>query len=595
MKAARPSSSRSTPPTVAELLHLYLAHRPPWTGTGPAPLIVDTARKQLDRHDVTRMLSRLADKAGAKLLLVGDDAQLGAADVGGAFRLIANDTNAAELGDVWRFTNQWEREASLQLRNGQRDVIDLYDEHNRLSHGSLEDMETAAYRAWQADTAAGQTSLLIAADNATVARLNGRARLDRVATGEVEPDGIVLHDGTRAGLGDHIVTRLNNRRLRIGRRGFVQNGNRWTVIRRWDDGSLTVQNDDLQTVTLPSAYVRESVELAYATTAHRAQGATVDTAHLLVTDKLTRALMYVGMTRGRHSNRAYIATHTTTAEMHEPQFPQTMQDVLEAVLDQDGIDRSAHETMRTELDNATRLDRLIPIHEHLCQLDARERYRPAITNSGLDPVDQAALQSSPAFGPLIAALRRAELLGLDVPTILHRAVTQSSLTTANDIASVLHARVERIIARAERRTRSTAPALIAALLTPAVHVSNPTYKAALQEIESQIAQRADWLIEQAASANESWYRQLTDSVPEQTELRHQLIRDIAAYRERYQVHAPDPLGPAPLTAHGQQRNHSHLKRRLQEISGGVPVAPATPDPASTTRSTTSKAMPTIDH
>ncbi|WP_432887800.1 MobF family relaxase [Kribbella sp. CA-245084] len=571
--------------TIAELARAY-ADRDRWHFRENQLVIVDEASMAGTMELAT--LAREADKAGAKLLLVGDDAQLGAADVGGAFRLIARDTNAAELSDVWRFSNQWEREASLELREGHPRVIDLYDDHDRLSHGSLEDTEDAAYLAWQRDTNAGKSSLLIAADNATVARLNARARLDRVTTGEVEPDGILLHDGTQVGLGDHIVTRLNNRRLRIGRRGFVQNGNRWTVIHRWDDGSLTVQNDDLQTVTLPRAYVRESVELAYATTAHRAQGATVDTAHLLITDKLTRALMYVGMTRGRHSNCAYVATHTTTAEMHEPKFPQTMQDILEAVLEQDGIERSAHETMRTELDNATRLDRLIPIHEHLCQLDARERYRPAITNSGLDPIDQAALQSSPAFGPLITALRRAEHLGLDVPTTLHQIVNQSSLTNANDLASVLHARVERLITRTERRTRPTAPTLIAGLVTPAIHVSNPTFKAALREIESQIAQRAGWLLEHAASANESWYRLLPESAPETSELRSHLIRDIAAYRELYRISDTDPLGRAQGTTHAQQRQRGRLSGLLQQVlNDGLSKDPtADANPSTSPRSST---------
>jgi conjugative relaxase-like TrwC/TraI family protein len=563
---------------IAALARAY-ADRDRWNFRENQLVIVDEASMAGTMELAT--LARDTDKAGAKLLLVGDDAQLGAADVGGAFRLVARDTNATELSDVWRFSNQWEREASLELRKGHPQVIDLYDDHDRLSHGSLEDMEDAAYLAWRHDSRAGKTSLLIAADNATVARLNTRARVDRVTTGEVEPDGILLHDGTHVGLGDHVVTRLNNRRLRIGQRGFVQNGNRWTVIHRWDDGSLTVQNDDLQTVTLPSAYVRESVELAYATTAHRAQGATVDTAHLLVTDKLTRALMYVGMTRGRHTNRAYVTTHTTTAEMHEPQFPQTMQDVLEAVLEQDGIERSAHETMRTQLDNATRLDRLVPIHEHLCQLDARERYRPAITNSGLDPIDQAALQSSPAFGPLITALREAEHLGFDVRTTLHQIVNQSSLTNANDIAAVLHARVERLITRAERRTRGAAPALIAGLVTPSGHVCNPTYKSALQEIESQITQRAEWLVHQAASANEPWYRYVTDSLPAPTELRRQLLTELASYRELNRVDGRAPLGSPPPVGHAQLRHHVRLMRRLQEVLDDRASIPVTPDAVST--------------
>jgi conjugative relaxase-like TrwC/TraI family protein len=536
-------------------------------------IIVDEASMASTMELAT--LAREAHGSGAKLLLVGDDAQLGAADTGGAFRLIAHDTNAAELSDVWRFSNSWEREASLALRSGHPEVIDAYDQHGRLAHGSLEDMENGAYVAWLADTSAGRTSMLIAADNATVGRLNARARLDRVTTGEVEPDGIPLHDGTRVGVGDRIVTRLNNRRLRLGRNGFVQNGNRWIVIRRWDDGSLTVQDDDLQTVTLPSAYVRESVELAYATTAHRAQGATVDTAHLLVTDKLTRALMYVGMTRGRDDNRAYIATHTTTAEMHEPQFPQTMRDVLDAILENDGIERSAHEIMRKELDAATRLDRLVPIHEHLCQLEARERYGPAITNSGLDPVDQAALQSSPAFGPLVAALRHAEHLGLDVPTTIREAVTQSSLSNADDPAAVLHARIERLITRAELRTR-TPTALIAGLVTPATHVTNPIYKAALIELESQISQRTNWLAERAASENEKWYAAFTSSTTPPVARQRHVVREIAAYRERWGVHGSEPLETLTPSSHAQRRQQRNIRSVLDALAGPKASRPRTP-------------------
>jgi ATP-dependent exoDNAse (exonuclease V) alpha subunit len=197
-------------------------------------------------------LARAANTAGAKLLLVGDDAQPSAADTGGAFRLIARDTEAAELTDVWRFTSPWERDASLALRRGDLTAMDAYGNHDRLTAGSSEEMEDAACKAWLADTNNGRTSLLITADNATVARLNPRARLDRIITGDVEPDGIELHNGNHVGLGDHIVTRLNNRRLHYGHRQFVKNSDHWTVIHRWPDGSLTVQNHSRDTVTCPA-------------------------------------------------------------------------------------------------------------------------------------------------------------------------------------------------------------------------------------------------------------------------------------------------------------------------------------------------------
>ncbi|MFC9689054.1 MobF family relaxase [Kribbella sp. NPDC056951] len=513
-------------------------------------------------------LARATNTAGAKLLLVGDDAQLSAADTGGAFRLIAKDSNAAQLSDVWRFTSPWERDASLSLRAGHLSVIDTYEDHNRLTAGSSDEMEDAAYKAWLADTTAGKTSLLIAADNTTVARLNSRARLDRITTGEVEPDGIELHDGTHVGLGDHIVARLNNRRLRYGKASFVKNGDHWTVIHRWPDGSLTVENTNAETVTLPSSYVQESVELAYATTAHRAQGATVDTAHIVVTDKLTRALLYVGMTRGRHSNRAYIATRETSTDLHEPQFEQTMQDVLEAVLSEPGVELSAHEVMRHELDSATRLDRLIPIHEHLCQLDARTRYQPAIAQSDLDPTDQAALQASPTYGPLITQLRRAEAIGLDVPGLVRQAVAQSSLANANDLAAVLHTRIERLVTRTQRRT-GRHPNLIADILQPAEGVTDPTVIGPLRELEAQIAHRIDWLAESADRDRPDWYgilMQITADVPT---TRPSLLRSVVAYRDLYRIAGLSLLGEPPPPSASVQAG------RYRRIAGVLPPAART--------------------
>ena len=64
-------------------------------------------------------------------------------------------------------------------------------------------------------------------------------------------------------------------------------------------------------VRLPAAYVERDVELAYAVTAHRAQGMTVDTAHILVTDDTTREALYVAASRGRNANHLYEVTDMT--------------------------------------------------------------------------------------------------------------------------------------------------------------------------------------------------------------------------------------------------------------------------------------------
>jgi ATP-dependent exoDNAse (exonuclease V) alpha subunit len=133
--------------------------------------------------------------------------------------------------------------------------------------------------------AAGRSSILIAETSDSVTALNQRARADRILAGQVAVEGVSLHDGTVAGRGDTIVTRENNRHLTTGK-GWVKNGDTWTVIDSHDDGSLTVQRRGARgrrgRVALPADYVAEHVELGYAITAHRAQGATVNTAHLVV-------------------------------------------------------------------------------------------------------------------------------------------------------------------------------------------------------------------------------------------------------------------------------------------------------------------------
>ena len=115
---------------------------------------------------------------------------------------------------------------------------------------------------------------MIAGDLGTVSELNARARADRIAAGAVTEDGLTVAGGGTAGVGDLVVTRQNDRRLATGRR-WVRNGDRWTVTATEHDGSMTVQRaNGGGMVVLPAAYVAEHVELAYASTAHRAQGRT---------------------------------------------------------------------------------------------------------------------------------------------------------------------------------------------------------------------------------------------------------------------------------------------------------------------------------
>ncbi|HEY5430008.1 MAG TPA: hypothetical protein VIK04_12900 [Solirubrobacteraceae bacterium] len=129
------------------------------------------------------------------------------------------------------------------------------------------------------------------------------------------------------------------------------NGERWIVTAAHDDGSITACcGGGGGQVVLPAAYVAEHVELAYAATAHRAQGRTVDTAHALVSSNRTREVLYVAATRGRQSNRLYVdtASDPDAATGHRDLTEkQTMRQVLVGILAREGADRSTHETIPT--------------------------------------------------------------------------------------------------------------------------------------------------------------------------------------------------------------------------------------------------------
>ena len=129
-----------------------------------------------------------------------------------------------------------------------------------------------------------------------------------------DPDqAVVLRDGNRASVGDWVVTRTNQRSLTWNRgRDWVKNGDTWTITDRHPDGAVTVTHHEHRgTVRLPAGYVADSLELAYASTAHRTQGTTVDTAHTLVTPEMTREALYVASTRGRTSTHWYATTGLT--------------------------------------------------------------------------------------------------------------------------------------------------------------------------------------------------------------------------------------------------------------------------------------------
>lgn len=309
-------------------------------------------------------LASATTSSGAKVLLVGDHAQLSSVEAGGAFGMLVRDRGdlVPQLSEVRRFTNDWEKAASLGLRAGRPESLDAYEANGRVVGGDGDALLDGIYQAWKSDVDAGKTSLMIAADTATVVELNRRARADRVTAGVVTEAGVKVADGQTAGVGDLVITRQNDRRVSAGRR-WVKNGDRWVVTGTHDDGRITARRaDGSGEVVLSAAYVSEHLELAYATTTYQAQGRTIDTAHAFVSPTASREVLYVSTTRGRESNQLYVDTHfdpdPTTG--HDGLTPaQNSRCVLETVLANEGAGISAHETIRrlhNSADERSRVD-----------------------------------------------------------------------------------------------------------------------------------------------------------------------------------------------------------------------------------------------
>ncbi|GAB3033973.1 hypothetical protein GCM10027052_09360 [Parafrigoribacterium mesophilum] len=500
-----------------------------------------------------KITSHVAE-AGAKVLLVGDWAQLDAVDAGGSFGMLVRDRNDAPgLIDVHRFRNDWEKDASLRLRIGDTDVIDTYIDQDRIRDGETDAMLDAAYNAWRADLAAGKSSVMIAENHETVKALNTRARLDLMVAGQVSLDrAIRLHDGTEAAKGDVVITRRNNREL-TARRGWVKNGDRWVVVSINDDGAMTVRREGRRaggSIVLPAGYVAKDVELAYATTTYRAQGVTVDTAHAIVhAASMTREALYVAMTRGRDSNVAYVATDNAALEGHQqrPQDDATAQSILFGVLHHTAAEPSAHEMIAAEQDTWTGIGQLAAEYETIAAAAQHDRWAALVEKCGFTREQSDAVITSEAFGPLTAELRRAEANHYDVNALLPRLTRARGFADAKDIAAVLR---DRLIKATTRRTGSTrsrqAPRLIVGLIPEATGPMTDEMHEALNERRSLIEKRAKTLTDAAIRDQTSW---ATAAGPRPAEAKARMVwernlRVVAAFRDRYQIAARDPLGRA---------------------------------------------------
>ena len=262
-------------------------------------LVVDEAG-MVGTRDIAKLVE-LARTTGAKLILVGDPRQLPEIAVGGAYGALATRLGAIELNENRRQRDAWERTALDDLRRGDAAAaLTAYDAHGRIHlDPTIAQTRARVIERWSQARASGIDAVMLAASRRDVDALNFLARIDKRQSHALGAD-VMVTEGRSFAVGDEVVCLRNSRRI------GVLNGTRGTVL-GWNGRLLTIDTRD-GLVDLPRKYIEAGhLDHGYATTIHKAQGATYEQAFVLATDALTRESGYVAMSRARGGAELFVA------------------------------------------------------------------------------------------------------------------------------------------------------------------------------------------------------------------------------------------------------------------------------------------------
>jgi ATP-dependent exoDNAse (exonuclease V) alpha subunit len=264
----------------------------------------------------TRKLARLlahAETAQAKVVLIGDHRQLPEIEAGGAFAGLARRLDPVTLRQNRRQVEAWERAALAHLRHGDvRAALAAYQAHGRIHAArSSGDVREQLVDDWWAARQDGGRQLMVATRHSGVDDLNRRARTRLVAAGVVDSDQMRIGNRYFA-IGDEILALRNDYRL------GVLNGTRAEITALdWKTGDITARSDTGTEIVLPYAYIEAGhLTHGYATTIHKAQGATLSQAFVLADETVTRQRGYSALSRGTDRNDLYAVAADPDEELH---------------------------------------------------------------------------------------------------------------------------------------------------------------------------------------------------------------------------------------------------------------------------------------
>jgi conjugative relaxase-like TrwC/TraI family protein len=510
-------------------------------------LVVDEAGMAGSRK-LTRLLEH-ADQAHAKVVLVGDDRQLAAIDAGGGFRALRLRLGASELTENRRQHQAWEREALDLVRSGLvEEAVATYQAHDRVVAADSKPAATLAllqdwWAAWQqADRDPAQEVVVLAARRAEVDRLNTACQELLAARGRLVGERLQVEDRQLA-VGDRVVCGHNA----IAELG-VANGSRGTITALDPQArALTIRLDNAvgQEVTLPRSYLdgrgrserNRRVDLAYATTGHRAQGLTRGRALVRLTGTEDVNWLYVQLSRARQDTRLYAVVGPEPQGAGELDLPDREQPDAYLQLAQ-ALSRAGGQTLAIDIPSSPDLQRLSTAELRAerdrlrRQLDQapRDRARELVrATTHRQQAEQALAAHQPSTGRqptgMLRWLRRGE----------EPAHMPGGLAVATQQVNRAHDRERELRQHQQRRD---------GWLEANAHLG-PQYRQVVRTLAWQ--RRATGLAVEAARPG--YVLEALEPVPESTRGRRawrQAAAEIEQYRRAYQITDSDrALGPEP--------------------------------------------------
>ena len=476
-------------------------------------VIIDES-SQLSTADLAAIQHAVRGR-GAHLTMTGDTGQQGTPAAGGALRMLAAEHGFWQVADVRRFRYQWERDASLRLRQGDSSVFRDYAERGRVWDGTREEMYNTAVHHWFGDFLSDRDVLLMATSNGEAAALARQARAKLIEYEKVQDRADVLlgMDENEASVGDQVMARENwaidtggGRPLRnrdvVRIDGWDEAGGRRSAVVRRREGPGRWS----EPFKVPQSYLEKHAQLAYAANTHAAEGRTVDNGHMIISDTTYRSSKYVGLSRGREENTAYVVTSRpgqadlnavpkpSPDAQREDRWAAAIRGEKLAALRAEGDaliasglpaddpvrqefalrvakallperepgeeertsaqavwsaadvrlaeDPTARDTIREMQEEAEGVPRNFDLWRTFTREASAGRF-DAVAQERLSAEDFARYTSDPQRGALHRQLRAAEMGGVDPARLLADAASDRDLAGARSVAAVLHSRVAR--------------------------------------------------------------------------------------------------------------------------------------------------------